>query len=153
MFVYPLLGFLTDRFGCRAVSAGGTLLAILGTLPFLWMIQNQLSPSLLLVSLFTRGVGQGAIGVPSVSAAYSSVPREQLAIATTASNMVQRLGGPVGTTIMAVVLSYSATHFPTSGPRVFMMAFIALIGLQLILLSAAGRLPIRLHSNSAHERS
>jgi len=29
MLIYPSLGFLTDRFGCRAVSAGGTLLAIL----------------------------------------------------------------------------------------------------------------------------
>jgi EmrB/QacA subfamily drug resistance transporter len=148
MCIYPLLGFLTDRFGCRAVSAGGTLVAILATLPFLWMIETRLSPTLLVIALFARGAGQGAIGVPLVSAAYAAVPREQLALATTASNIVQRLGGPIGTTIMAIVLSFSATRFPASGPRAFMMAFVALIGIQLILLSSAARLPIRIHSNS-----
>jgi EmrB/QacA subfamily drug resistance transporter len=148
MCIYPLLGFLTDRFGCRAVSAGGTLVVILATLPFLWMIETRLSPTLLVIALFARGAGQGAIGVPLVSAAYAAVPREQLALATTASNIVQRLGGPIGTTIMAIVLSFSAAHFPASGPRPFMMAFVALIGIQFILLSSAARLPIRIHSNS-----
>src|SRR4029077_1051522 len=71
--VYPLMGYLTDRFGCRAVSVGGVLLALLGTLPFLWMIQHQLSPTLMVISLFARGAGQGAIGIPSLAAAYSSL--------------------------------------------------------------------------------
>src|SRR2546426_9361534 len=35
------LGLLTDRWGCRAVSVGGTLLALVGTLPFLWMTQDR----------------------------------------------------------------------------------------------------------------
>jgi EmrB/QacA subfamily drug resistance transporter len=148
MLIYPSLGFLTDRFGCRAVSAGGALLATVTTLPFLWMAQNRLSPSLLALSLLVRGVGQGAIGVPSMSAAYISVPREQLAIATTASNIVQRLGGPTATTIVGMVLSFSASHFAGSGAHAFTLAFVALIGLQVILLGSAGRLPIRIQSNS-----
>lgn len=147
MCVYPSLGFLTDSFGCRAVSTVGTLVTALATLSFLWMSQNQLSPILLVVSLFARGAGQGAIGVPSVSAAYASVPKEQLALATTATNIVQRLGGPIGTTVMAIVLSPSAPHFPAAGPRAYMIAFIALIGLQLILLSSTTRLPVRIHQS------
>jgi len=150
MLIYPSLGFLTDRFGCRAVSAGGALLAILTTFPFLWMAQNRLSPSLLALSLLVRGVGQGAIGVPSMSAAYISVPREQLAIATTASNIVQRLGGPTATTIVGMVLSFSARHFAGPGVHAFTLAFVALIGLQVILLGSAGRLPTRIQSNSPH---
>lgn len=148
MLIYPSLGFLTDRFGCRAVSAGGVMLAILGTIPFLWMTQNPLSPAILALALFARGAGQDAIGVPTISAAYISVPREQLALATTASNIVQRLGGPVGTTTMAIVLSLAAAHLPASGPRVFLLGFAALIGLQLVLLTAARRLPIRMYGNT-----
>ena len=34
MCSFPLVGFLTERFGCRAVSAGGALLSLLGTIPF-----------------------------------------------------------------------------------------------------------------------
>jgi MFS family permease len=139
------MGFLTEKFGCRAVSVGGTILVVLGRLPFLWMIQNHFSPILLAVSLFARGAGQAAIGIPSLSAAYASVPQEKLALATTATNIVQRLGGPVATTIMATVLSLSATHFPSSGPRAFFIAFIVLIAQQSLVLSAAAFLPVRIH--------
>jgi EmrB/QacA subfamily drug resistance transporter len=152
MCSFPLMGFLTERFGCRAVSAGGALLALLGTFPFLWMIQNQFSPGLMVVCLLARGAGQGAIGIPSMSAAYASVPRVKLAVAATAINIVQRLGGPLATTVMAIVISLSATYFPISGPRAFMIAFVLLIGLQLLLLGAASRLPVLVHQKSGDRR-
>jgi MFS family permease len=143
--VAPLMGYLTDRFGCRAVSVGGVLLALLGTLPFLYMIQNQLSPTLIVISLFARGAGQGAIGIPSLAAAYSSLRKGMLAVGTTAINIVQRLGGPMATTAMAIVMSLSATYFPVSGPRAFMIPFVAFIGLHLLVLGSASRLPVLVH--------
>jgi EmrB/QacA subfamily drug resistance transporter len=145
MCVYPLMGLLTDRFGCRAVSTGGVLLALLGTLPFPWMIQNQFSPTLMVICLFVRGAGQGAIGIPSLAAAYSSLRRANLAVGTTAINIVQRLGGPMATTAMAVAMSLSAIYFPVSGPRAFMIPFVAFIGLHLLLLASASRLPVLVH--------
>lgn len=140
---YPLMGFLVEKFGCRAVSASGVVLNTLGTLPFLWMIQHEFSPTLMALCMVVRGAGQGAIGIPSVSSAYASVPKEKLSLATTAANIVQRLGGPVATTLMAVVVSFSASHFPSLGPQVFMIPFIVLIGLQLLVLGSACRLPAR----------
>ena len=152
MCVYPSLGALTDRFGCRAVSVGGALFATLGTLPLVWMTQGRFLPALMVVSLFTRGAGLGAVGVPSLSAAYASVPKEKLALATTASNIVQRLGGPTATTLLTIVLSLSETHVPAIGPRAFLVPFLALIGLQLLVLSSASRLPIWIHQDSPKER-
>ncbi len=146
--VYPRLGYLTERFGCRAVCVTGTLLSILGTLPFLWMIQSYFSPALLVVALFVRGAGQGAIGVPAVTAGYASIPKEKLALATTAANIVQRLGGPIATTIMTIVISLSTTYFQASGQRAFMITFVALIGFQLLVLCSASFLPVRLHQSS-----
>jgi MFS family permease len=145
MCVYPLMGYLTDRFGCRAVSASGVLLALLGTLPFLWMIQNQFSPTLMVICLFVRGAGQGAIGIPSMAAAYSSLRRDKLAVGTTAINIVQRLGGPIATTAMAIAMSLSAIYFPVAGPRAFMIPFVAFIGLHLLALGSASRLPVLVH--------
>ncbi len=142
---FPLVGFLTERFGCRAVSAGGALLALLGMFPFLWMVQTRFSPALTVMSLLVAGVGQGTIGIPSVSAAYASVPRDKFAVAATAINIVQRLGGPLATTVMAVVLSLSLPYFPASGPRPFMIAFVLLTGLHLLVLGAASRLPALIH--------
>ena len=114
MCSFPLVGFLTERFGCRAVSSGGALLALAGAVPFLWMVQHQFSPTLAGASLLIGGAGQATVGIPSISAAYAAVPREQLAVANTAINIVQRLGGPLATTLIAAVMPVPA---PPSPPR------------------------------------
>jgi EmrB/QacA subfamily drug resistance transporter len=148
MCSFPLMGFLTDKFGCRAVSAGGALLALLAMFPFLWMIHNQFSPALTVIGLLVAGAGQGTISIPSVSAAYASVPSDKLAVANTAINIVQRLGGPIATTVIAIVMSVSAPYFSASGPRPFLIAFLLLIGINLLALGSASRLPVLIHQKS-----
>lgn len=145
MCSFPLMGFLTERFGCRAVSSSGAILALVGMFPLLWMTQNQFSPALTVISLLIAGIGQGTISIPSISAAYASVPKEQLAIATTAVNIVQRLGGPLAVTSISIVISISAVHSQHSRLHPFMIAFVFLTGLHLLLLGAAYRLPQLIH--------
>ena len=141
MCVYPFIGFLTERFGCRAVSSSGVVLNVLGTLPFLWMTENHFSTLLVSVCLLVRGIGQGATGIPTIAAAYSSVPKEKLSLAATAVNVVQRLGGPIATTVIAI--SVSLTSFRISGPHLFLIPFGVLILIQLLVLTTASRLPVR----------
>ena len=143
MCSYPMMGFLTHRFGCRNLVASGILLTILGTLPVFWMIHSGFSPWLMMASLIVRGAGQGAIGIPSVSAGYAAIPTEKLAVATTASNIVQRLGGPVATTLIAIVLSFSSAKFSHPEPQAFLIPFLTLVGLQLVVLCSAWQLPTR----------
>lgn len=102
MCSFPLLGFLTERYGCRLVSAGGALLALLSTLAFLWMIGHQFSAAWTAASLFLAGAGQGTISIPSISAAYSSLPKARLAVANTALNIAQRVGGTVAAMCLPV---------------------------------------------------
>jgi EmrB/QacA subfamily drug resistance transporter len=142
MCVFPLMGLLTERFGCRAVSSCGALVTLLGTLPLVWMSLDRFSPALTVASLFVRGAGLGAIGIPSLSAAYASIARERLPIATTAVNIVQRLGGPLATTLVATVMALSSSPRGASSPRSFTLAFAVLIGLQALALGAASRLPV-----------
>jgi EmrB/QacA subfamily drug resistance transporter len=103
---YPLMGALTKRFGIRNVAAGGAFLALIGTLPFLYLANHELNVMVLAVALFVRGAGQSAVGVPSISAAYASVSRRELPMATTSLNIVQRLGGPTFTTLSATFLGW-----------------------------------------------
>ncbi len=138
---FPLVGSLTERFGCRAVSAGGALLALGGMIPFLWMTRTGFSPALTAVSLLVTGVGQGTISIPSMSAAYASVAKERLAVANIAINIVQRLGGLLATTTTAIVMSLSAAHGSAPGPHPSLFAFTFLVGLQLITFGVAIRLP------------
>jgi len=145
MCSFPLLGFLTERYGCRAVSAGGALLAFLSTIAFLWMPGHQFSSTWAVISLFLAGVGQGTIAIPSISAAYASIPKARIAVANTALNIAQRVGGPVVTTLLAVVISLSMHDHMSAQPQQFLMAFAMLSCLHLLAFGAATLLPLRIH--------
>ncbi len=99
------------------------------------------------LALFVRGMGQGATGIPSIAAAYASVPKEKLSVATMAVNIVQRLGGPTITTLIAITVSLSAKA-PPAAARAFLVPFAALILLQLLVLASAGRLPGRVRQDA-----
>ena len=146
--IYPLMGTLTERFGCRAVSVTGILVAGISTLPFLWMTGHHVGSAMVVLAMIGRGAGQSAIGIPSVSAAYAAVPTQRLAQATTATNIAQRLGGPVATTLMAIVLGATATRRGAIGPNGFLLPFMVLMALQALVLAAACRLPVRIHPRS-----
>jgi EmrB/QacA subfamily drug resistance transporter len=147
---YPWIGALTQRFGIRKVSAGGAFLALAGTLPFIWLASHGLSVAVLTCALLLRGVGLSAVGIPSVSAAYASVKKRDLPMATTSLNIVQRLGGPTMTTLCATFLGWSLrsghSHFSLSSP--FVGAFILLCLLHALLFAASLRLPLSIHKTT-----
>jgi EmrB/QacA subfamily drug resistance transporter len=147
--IYPALGFITGKFLCRPVSSGGALLVCLSTLPILWMTVGPFTPWLMIVTLFLRGLGQGAVGLPAISAGYAAVPKDKLPLAATAANIAQRVGAPVGTTLMGIVLSQMAPRHDGPGAHAFTVAFLALTGLQLLVLGSASRLPMRIHADQA----
>ena len=82
--VYPLMGTLTRRFGIRKVSAAGAAVSLISAVPFLYFPQHRTAGPALAAALFLRGLGQAAVGAPSMSAAYNAVPKQQLPMATTA---------------------------------------------------------------------
>jgi EmrB/QacA subfamily drug resistance transporter len=141
---YPCMGFLTQRFGIRKVSAGGALLALAGTLPFIYLGGHGLILAVLAPALFFRGMGLGAIGIPSLTAAYASVKKQDLPMATTSLNIVQRLGGPTLTTVCATFLAWRlrSVQTPSMMSGAFTSAFALLCVLHVLLLVAALRLPV-----------
>jgi EmrB/QacA subfamily drug resistance transporter len=141
---YPCMGALTQRFGIRKVSAGGALLAFAATLPFVWLASNGLVLTVLACTLFLRGAGLSAIGVPSISAAYASVRKQDLPMATTSLNIVQRLGGPTLTTLCATFLGWrlGTAQSGSTLSSAFTAAFLLLCGLHALLFAATLRLPL-----------
>src|ERR1700678_3384884 len=140
---YPWIGALTQRFGIRKVSAGGAFLAFAATLAFIWLASHGLVPTVLACALFVRGIGLSAVGIPSISAAYASVRTQDLPMATTSLNIVQRLGGPTLTTLCATFLGWrlSAAPGPAVASEAFAEAFGLLCVLHLLLFLATLRLP------------
>src|ERR1700723_3879638 len=143
---YPWIGALTQRFGIRKVSAGGALLAFAGTLPFLYLASHGLVFTVLAGALFVRGIGLSAVGIPSISAAYASVRKQDLPMATTSLNIVQRLGGPTLTTLCATFLGWRLGMAQSSASlsSAFTAAFLLLCGLHALVFAAALRLPLSL---------
>ena len=137
MITYPFIGFFNRRFGCRLVSAGGALISLLATLPLVWMAEHGLVKWVLNIALLMRGIGLSGINIPSMAAAYGSVPRRKLPIVTTTINIIQRIGGPIATTVLAVYMGQRQSS------DVFTEAFIFLCGIQLANFIAACFLPAR----------
>lgn len=150
----PTLGALTRRFGLRNVAAGGALLALLGTLPLVYLAGHGLLLPLLIIALFCRGVGLGAVGIPSLTAAYVSVRKQDLPMATTALNVVQRLGGPTLTTLCATFLAWrmNVAVGSRSFPGAFVGAFVLLCALHALLFLSALRLPVSVDQAAAEGR-
>jgi EmrB/QacA subfamily drug resistance transporter len=146
MCTYPWLGKLAQRFGIRGTSAGGASVAFLGTLPFLYLSSQKFNLAILAATLFIRGVGMSAVGVPSISAAYASVREEELPMATTSLNIVQRLGGPTLTTLCATFLGWRLATIDSSAgvASAFTTSFALLCILHALLILAAARLPLSL---------
>jgi EmrB/QacA subfamily drug resistance transporter len=143
MCAYPFMGRLTQRFGIRKLAACGALLALAGTLPLVFLARHGLVVTVLAASLFIRGIGVSAIGIPSLASGYASVARRDLPMATTAMNIIQRLGGPTLTTLCATFLAWrlSATPDPASTTGAFVAAFALLCALHALLFLATLRLP------------
>ena len=102
-----LAGRLTDKFGARGVASAGMVLAALGMLAY-----TQVGPGTsylyLSAALLVVGAGVGATVVPSMAAAFQALSRAETPRATSALNVIQRLGGAVGTALFAIVLSRQA---------------------------------------------
>jgi len=94
------IGKLTDRIGARWVVLGSIVIAVIGTLPFAFF-NAQTSVWLILLTLFVRGIAQGGMTIPIMSDAYTGVPSELVSEATTASRMLQNIGGAFGTALLA----------------------------------------------------
>jgi EmrB/QacA subfamily drug resistance transporter len=101
--VMPIAGKLTDRYGGGPLALIGVVVTTLATIPF-GMIGAH-TPILALSGITViRGMGVGFAFVPAMTAAYAALKRSELSDAAPQLNIVQRVGGSIGTAVLAVVL-------------------------------------------------
>jgi EmrB/QacA subfamily drug resistance transporter len=112
LVVMPLAGRLSERFGGGRVALAGVSILALGTIPLAFVGPGT---SLLCISLVLvlRGVGIGFSFMPAMTAAFASLRPEQLSDATPQLNVLQRIGGAIGTAVLAVVLQRASGHAPS----------------------------------------
>jgi EmrB/QacA subfamily drug resistance transporter len=101
--VMPLAGKLSDRWGGGPLALFGVVVTTVASIPF-GLIGAHTSIVWLSVAMLVRGAGIGFAFMPAMAAAFASLERSELAHATPQLNVLQRVGGSIGTAVLAVVL-------------------------------------------------
>ena len=131
----PFNGRLTERFGGGRVAIVGVLILCVSTVPLAFVGAHT---SILAISLvlLVRGLGIGLSFMPTMTAAFASLRTDQLSDATPQMNVLQRLGGAIGTAVLAVVLQRAAlhAHTPAEGAAAFNAAYWWALGIGVLSL-------------------
>jgi EmrB/QacA subfamily drug resistance transporter len=122
MLALPIVGRLTDRIGPRPIVLAGMALATLGTLPYT-QVGPHTSELALGASLMLRGVGIGAVFVPTLTASYDGLRTEAMPRATSAAQILQQVGASFGTATLAVILQHQAASHAGGGTAGLATAF------------------------------
>ncbi|GAB3716202.1 MFS transporter [Amycolatopsis oliviviridis] len=104
MLTMPIAGRLADKIGARKIVLPGLVLMLAGLIAF-----TQLSATtpywLLLSALFVMGLGMGATMMPITSAALQTLKSEDMAKASTATNIFQQTAGAIGSAVLSIILA------------------------------------------------
>jgi EmrB/QacA subfamily drug resistance transporter len=106
-----LAGRLTDSIGPRLVVLAGIALAAVGTIPFA-LAGLHTSYWLLGAALVVRGAGLGTATIAVMAGAFQGLSRKQVPHASSATRILQFVGGSFGAAILVAVIldRYAVAH-------------------------------------------
>ncbi|HEY6890517.1 MAG TPA: DHA2 family efflux MFS transporter permease subunit [Solirubrobacter sp.] len=107
-----LSGRVTERLGGGLTSLIGGTITIVATIPFV-LIEANTSFFVISAAMIVRGFGIGMSMMPSMTAAYAVLRPDQINDATPQLNVLQRVGGSIGTAILTVVLQSGISGLAT----------------------------------------
>lgn len=104
----------TNRFGAGLTSLCGTAILIAATIPFVYVRPNT-SYEWLVIVMVVRGFASAFSTMPAMTAAFSALNHDQVSDASPQLNVIQRVGGSLGTAVIAVVLQSKLVHAAAQG--------------------------------------
>jgi EmrB/QacA subfamily drug resistance transporter len=135
-------GRLTDRIGPRGVIFVGIVLSLIGTVPLVF-VGAGLPASMMLIALAVRGIGIGATMAPGMATVFGSVERHQAPRAATALNVMNRVGGSIGTAVLILVLQGQLDHHTGNPAAAYGVTFAWALGLSVLPLFPALAFPAK----------
>ncbi|WP_439385379.1 MDR family MFS transporter [Amycolatopsis lexingtonensis] len=133
-------GRLLARFGPRRMMLAGIGLSVLGTIAFT-QLGSEPGGVVLTASLLIRGAGLGAATTPGMTTLYGSLERSRIPRAASAFNVVNRIGGSLGTALLAAILHHALTA--SAPPAAFGTTFTWALALSALTLIPAVFFPQR----------
>jgi Na+/melibiose symporter-like transporter len=132
-------GRLTDRIGAGVTTLIGGAINLAGTVPFV-MLGARTSLAAIAGFMLVRGMGIGLSAMPAMTAAFRALGPAQINDAAPQLNVLQRIGGSIGTALLAVVLQQGlnrAGKAPAREAAAFAHTFI-----WVLIVTAVGVLPV-----------
>lgn len=108
MVAMPVAGRITDRLGAGRVIPAGLVLVLAGTAAFT-QVGTQTPYAWLSLALFVRGLGVGAVMMPTFAAAYATLTRAVVPRAATTLSAIMQVGGSFGSAVLVLVLTRRIT--------------------------------------------
>lgn len=100
----PISGKITDKYGAGRIVPFGAIVLMLATLG-LTQLGADTSYWQIGGILFVMGLGMGSTMMPAMSAAFGAMQHDEVPKATSALNVIQRVGGSIGVALLSVVLT------------------------------------------------
>ena len=107
----PLACWFTDRIGGARVILTGLVVTVVGTVP-LALVDEHDSYWWLSAVQVVRGCGIGLTTTPALATGLVMVPKDQIPHAMPIFNMLQRIGGSCGTSVLTALLARSIATGP-----------------------------------------
>jgi len=114
MVTMPIAGVLADKipigrtvpFALALMAAGFYVFTQVGADTSYWVLCG---------ALFVMGLGMGGTMMPIMTSALKSLTNHEVARGSTIVNIVQQIGGSIGTAVLSVVLTNQLTSTPPDG--------------------------------------
>ncbi|NEC09635.1 MDR family MFS transporter [Streptomyces sp. SID7909] len=124
----------------RTLVVTGIVLIVAGTAPFT-LLGHGVPDAVVVAALVVRGFGMSMVGAPVMNIVYSRIEPDQLPRAAGALNLLNTVGGSVGTAAVAVILENRLAATGADVPAAFGDTFWWVLGFCLFAAAAATRLP------------
>src|ERR687887_1324960 len=111
IFVAPVAGKLSDRFGPRWLMGGGMVL-LTGSLLLFGTLDAKSSWWDILPGLLVGGVGMATVMAPTTAAAMGSVPVDKAGVRSAGINSMRQVGGSLGIAVMGALVATTVSVKP-----------------------------------------
>ncbi|WP_107054291.1 MDR family MFS transporter [Streptomyces sp. NRRL S-350] len=129
---------ITDRVAPRPLILIGIACSLVGTLAFTRLGTGSDPADWLIASSLTlRGAGMGIIAIPGLAAVYGSVEKAQVPTAAGAVNVLNRVGGALGTAVLTLVLQQTQHGHPARPGAAFGETFWWVLALSALAIGPA----------------
>ncbi|MFE9363217.1 MFS transporter [Streptomyces sp. NPDC006978] len=129
-----------DKVTPRTLVVTGIVLILAGTVPFT-QLGHGIPDAAIVAALAVRGLGMAMVGAPVMNIVYSRIEPEHLPRASGALNLLNTVGGSVGTAALAVVLQSRLSARGQDIGSAFGDTFWWVLGFCLLAAAGATRLP------------